>query len=123
MDRVQRRLTLALGASALLHVWMVQTGEGSGARRVTASAAASLTATIHATDSASGRAALNTALNTAPQQSNPRRPSQGLHRKSRPPCQRCLSRAICRRPNPGATQRLPLTVVLLQPQRRYLAIR
>lgn len=49
IDRVQRRLLLALGASLLLHVWMVRTGDGSGARRVTIADAISPSGAIHAT--------------------------------------------------------------------------
>lgn len=46
IDRVQRRLALALGASVLLHLWIAQTGEGVGARRSAAPAAAAITATL-----------------------------------------------------------------------------
>ena len=48
MDRVQQRLLWALGASALLHVWLVHTAQQPGAPRVTAAGGAPITATLAA---------------------------------------------------------------------------
>lgn len=46
IDHAQRRLLLALGASVLLHLWIVQKGEGVGARRPAAPDSAAITATL-----------------------------------------------------------------------------
>jgi protein TonB len=47
IDRARRRLLLALGASALLHLWIAHTADGN-ARRSTAAGVAAITATLNA---------------------------------------------------------------------------
>jgi periplasmic protein TonB len=46
IDPAQRRLLLALAASALLHGWLAQSGEGDGPRRERSAATPPLTATL-----------------------------------------------------------------------------
>lgn len=48
MDRMQRRIALAVAASVLLHAWLAHTIEGGGARRVQVMDVMPLTATLAA---------------------------------------------------------------------------
>ncbi len=48
IDRTQRRLGLALAASALLHLWLAHTADSPGARRVSVAGGAPLRATLAA---------------------------------------------------------------------------
>jgi hypothetical protein len=46
IDRAQQRLLLALGASALLHAWLVQTGDSAAGRRATLEGGVSMSVTL-----------------------------------------------------------------------------
>lgn len=56
LDSAQRRLLPALTASALLHVWLVQTGDSGAARRVTPAVSATMSATLRVAHSDFGEA-------------------------------------------------------------------
>lgn len=56
IDRAQRRLLLALGASALLHLWLARTGESGATRRVTPSDRAPMSVSLRVPQSGAPRA-------------------------------------------------------------------